>query len=162
MLIEPAKTPGESIAQFYVGWPEYQRLLVDAIRPLTPEQLALSVARGAWPIWQLASHIIGVRAGWFHYTLGEGDAAIEEFGEWGGRDGGPRPASELVRGLEATWALVSSCLDRWTAADLPELFEDDGPKSRGWVVWHVLEHDIHHGGEVSLTLGAHGLPALDL
>ena len=32
-------------------------------------------------------------------------------------------------------------------------------KSRAWVVWHVLEHDLHHGGEVSLTLGVHGIPA---
>ena len=31
--------------------------------------------------------------------------------------------------------------------------------SRAWVVWHVMEHDLHHGGELSLTLGMHGLPA---
>jgi uncharacterized damage-inducible protein DinB len=31
--------------------------------------------------------------------------------------------------------------------------------SRAWVVWHVLEHDLHHGGELSLTLGMHRLPA---
>jgi hypothetical protein len=24
-------------------------------------------------------------------------------------------------------------------------------------VWHVLEHDLIHGGEVSLTLGMYGL-----
>jgi uncharacterized damage-inducible protein DinB len=27
------------------------------------------------------------------------------------------------------------------------------------VVWHVLEHDLHHGGEISLTLGMHGIDA---
>ena len=26
----------------------------------------------------------------------------------------------------------------------------------------VIEHDIHHGGELSLTLGAHGVNAPDL
>ena len=31
--------------------------------------------------------------------------------------------------------------------------------SRAWVVWHVLEHDLHHGGEVSLTFGIHGIKA---
>jgi uncharacterized damage-inducible protein DinB len=31
--------------------------------------------------------------------------------------------------------------------------------SRAWVVWHVMEHDLHHGGELSLTLGLHGLSA---
>jgi uncharacterized damage-inducible protein DinB len=34
--------------------------------------------------------------------------------------------------------------------------------SRAWVVWHVLEHDLHHGGELSLTLGMHGLQAPDI
>jgi hypothetical protein len=29
-------------------------------------------------------------------------------------------------------------------------------------VWHVLEHDLHHGGEISLILGSNGLPGLDL
>ena len=38
----------------------------------------------------------------------------------------------------------------------------DGVKvqlSRAWIVWHVLEHDLHHGGEISHTLGMHGLQA---
>jgi uncharacterized damage-inducible protein DinB len=43
--------------------------------------------------------------------------------------------------------------------------EWDGQKydvSRSWVIYHVLEHDLHHGGEVSLTLGIHGLQALEM
>ena len=162
MMSDTGPHAGDAIAQFYTGWPEYQRLIVEALRPLTPQQLALAVAPGSWPLWQLAAHIIGVRAGWFHYTLKEGDDTFEDFAEWGGRGGSPRPARELVRGLETTWELVSSCLNRWTAADLQAMFEDEGPKSRGWVVWHVLEHDLHHGGELSLTLGANGLAAPDL
>ena len=30
------------------------------------------------------------------------------------------------------------------------------------VIWGVLEHDIHHGSEISTILGVHGLPVLDL
>jgi hypothetical protein len=29
-------------------------------------------------------------------------------------------------------------------------------------VWHIAEHDIHHGGELSFSLGIHGLPGMDL
>ena len=36
------------------------------------------------------------------------------------------------------------------------------PRSRQWIIWGVLEHDIHHGSEISTTLGIHGLPVLDL
>lgn len=34
--------------------------------------------------------------------------------------------------------------------------------SRQWVTWHVIEHDLHHGGELSFSLGANGLAAPDL
>jgi uncharacterized damage-inducible protein DinB len=30
------------------------------------------------------------------------------------------------------------------------------------IVWGVLEHDIHHGSEVSTILGVHGLPVVEL
>ena len=34
--------------------------------------------------------------------------------------------------------------------------------TRQWVIWHLIEHDLHHGGEISLTLGAHELTAIDI
>lgn len=34
--------------------------------------------------------------------------------------------------------------------------------SRQQVIWGVLEHDIHHGSEVSTTLGIHGLPVVEM
>ena len=34
--------------------------------------------------------------------------------------------------------------------------------SRSWVIYHVLEHDLFHGGEISLILGMNGLQGIDL
>lgn len=34
--------------------------------------------------------------------------------------------------------------------------------SRQQVIWGVLEHDIHHGSEISTILGVHGLPVVEL
>jgi uncharacterized damage-inducible protein DinB len=31
-----------------------------------------------------------------------------------------------------------------------------------WVIWHVLEHEIHHRGETYLMLGLMGLEAPDM
>jgi uncharacterized damage-inducible protein DinB len=67
-----------------------------------------------------------------------------------------------VRGLDRTWQLMADCLARWSDADMRQTFPDDWDGrpvelSRAWVVWHVLEHDLHHGGEVSLTLGMNGI-----
>ena len=36
------------------------------------------------------------------------------------------------------------------------------PVSLQWIIWHVLEHDIHHGSEISTILGVHGLPVVEL
>jgi hypothetical protein len=33
---------------------------------------------------------------------------------------------------------------------------------RGWVAWHVMEHDLHHAGEISQILGTKGLSGLGL
>jgi len=32
----------------------------------------------------------------------------------------------------------------------------DDAVSRQWVIWHVIERDLHHGGEVSLMPSVHG------
>jgi uncharacterized damage-inducible protein DinB len=34
--------------------------------------------------------------------------------------------------------------------------------SRQQIIWGVLEHDIHHGSEISTTLGVHDLPVVEL
>ena len=62
--------------------------------------------------------------------------------------------------------MIQDALARWTPADLEHVFpaysEESPARSRQYIIWHVLEHDIHHGGELSSILGAHGLPAVDL
>ena len=40
--------------------------------------------------------------------------------------------------------------------------DDDRMTTRGWVLWHLMEHEAHHGGAISIALGANGLPSLDL
>jgi uncharacterized damage-inducible protein DinB len=30
------------------------------------------------------------------------------------------------------------------------------------VTWHLMEHEAHHGGAISVILGTNGLPGLDL
>ncbi|MDB5076063.1 MAG: DinB family protein [Chloroflexi bacterium] len=148
---------------FYTGWENYQRLLVAAVAPLTAEQMQLTIAPDLWSIGRLAMHIVRTRAAWLRAVLGEGGAEVAAIAAWDDLDGEVPPASELVGGLEVTFAAWKECLQRWTPGDLDEVFHD-GPDevTRGWVIWHVIEHDLHHGGELSFSLGAHGLAGLNL
>jgi len=119
----------------------------------------------------LVNHIVSVRHGWFHLWMGEGGAAWEWYDDWVLLEKmAARQAPELVRGLEESWSLLKPCLESWTAADLDAEFRRPTPNAKGerpvrsrqWIVWHVAEHDVHHGGELSFTLGMHGVPGLDL
>ncbi|WP_307767772.1 DinB family protein [Dictyobacter vulcani] len=63
---------------------------------------------------------------------------------------------------------MQQALAQWTPEDLDEMLEDvddDGTverMTRQWVIWHLIEHDLHHGGELSFVLGAHNISAIDL
>lgn len=157
----------ETLTFFIQGWQNYQHQLSIALARLSPEQLALRAAPGLRSIDELARHIIAVRAGWFHYTLEEGDENFGAFSAWAEPESLPRSADELVSGLEKTWQAMQEALERYTLADLQSLVEDEWEGqiytyTRAWVIWHVIEHDLHHGGEIAYSLGMHGLTAPDI
>jgi uncharacterized damage-inducible protein DinB len=157
------------LTMFAGEWQAYQNAVSDALAPLTPEQLALRAAPDLRSIGELACHIIGSRAGWFSWVLDAGDENFKAYELWHKPAPGsaPKTASELVAGLAATWQVMRQTIASYTLADLREEItrERDGHTRvfrRGWVIWHVMEHDLHHGGEISLTLGMHGLHAPDM
>lgn len=72
-----------------------------------------------------------------------------------------------MNGLEATWKGMHKAIARWTAEDWKMTWpgeDDTEPEliTRQWVIWHLIEHDLHHGGEISITLRAHGVRGLEL
>jgi uncharacterized damage-inducible protein DinB len=152
-----------TLAAFYKGWDDYQEHLIKAIAPLSPDQLALQVAPQLRSIGEIAAHIISARVWWFHNIMGEGSADIASMVSWDD-DGAPsRTATELVSGLESTWLMIQNTLERLTPADLEKRFQRrETTVTRQWIIWHIIEHDLHHGGELSYSLGIHELAAPDL
>jgi uncharacterized damage-inducible protein DinB len=63
---------------------------------------------------------------------------------------------------------MADCLARWTPAHLDQTFThrrrngEVNTFSRQWIIWHLIEHDLHHGGELGYSLGMHGLDAPDI
>ncbi len=152
-----------TLATFYESWKAYQDHIKSALAPLTPGQLELRAAPGLRSIGENAAHIIGCRAGWFtHFLHEDAGAEVEATASWDEQGSPARTPDELVHGLDLTWQMMADCLARWSPDDMRQTFPDDWDGkivqlSRAWVVWHVLEHDLHHGGELALTLGMHGL-----
>ncbi len=155
------------ISSIYEGWRTYQQVMTKVLAPLEADQLALRAAPSLRSVGEIAAHVIGVRARWFYLLMEEGGDEFKAFGKWDRRGAKGRSAEELVRGLEATWIGMHEAIARWTEQDWAKTWpgEDDsepGLITRQWVIWHLIEHDIHHGGEISITLGAHSVPALEL
>ncbi|HEY7125749.1 MAG TPA: DinB family protein [Ktedonobacterales bacterium] len=156
-----------NLLSFYKGWDAYQALLIKAIAPLSSEQLALRAAPHLRPIGENVAHITSGRVSNFHLLLGEGNADLAPLEQWDVPGTPPRSATELVSGLEATWQMIQMALARWTPADLEDVFTEVQDEqtyrfTRQGIIWSTIKHDLHHGGEVSFTLGIHQVAALDL
>jgi len=161
------------LTTFYAGWGGLQQNLVKVIAPLSSEQLALPTAPHHWSIGMVVQHILANRVWWFQKWMGEGKPDLATIASWGW-DQEDRPvgsAAELVVKLEATWQMIHEALARWTPANLGDLVpvpsslsEEErqifSERTRQWIIWHVLEHEILHVGELSLALGTYGLKAI--
>jgi len=168
----PVGFDGQGIAsEFFRGYEVHQGRVVKMIAPLDQAQLDLAAAPHLWSVRTLACHIIAARAWWFNSWMGEGPEEFGRMTDWDEDQAlATRPAAEIVRGLEESWAVIKSGLERWSPDDLTKDFSRPTPneagerprRTRQWIVWHVVEHDVHHGGEISFSLGMHGVPGLDL
>ena len=150
------------LAILFKGWADYQQQLIKAVTPLTAEQLALRAAPDLRSAYELITHIIATRASWFYQALHVGDANIAGMVDLDLEEGMTRTAADLVARLTTTQQLIQQSLARWTPAVLAEVVtqEHNGEVyrfPRSWVIWHLIEHDLHHGGELAYTLRMHGL-----
>jgi uncharacterized damage-inducible protein DinB len=158
-------TPLDMLAS---GWRGANERLTAALAPLTAEQLALPLAPGQWSLGAVTQHIVADRVWWFHGWLGAGSADLAaQSAAWESLPA-PPPARELVAALDATVQMIADALPTFTPAALaaaPEQPRDltDGERrvfgdwTRARIIWHVLEHELRHVGEIALALGTHGL-----
>jgi uncharacterized damage-inducible protein DinB len=158
---------GKLIEEIFQGWEVYHNALMETIAELSPDQLNLQPDPDLRSIGTITSHIISARARWFYLVMGEGGASFKSMGNWDRRGARLRSAVELVEGLKKTWEGMQDAIASWSA----EQWEDSWPGeyegepktiTRTWVIWHLIEHDLHHGGEISIILGANGIPGIKI
>ena len=142
----------------FESWQDYQEALKHAIAPLTVEQLQRRLIPGLRTPGEIAEHIVFGRALHLHRTLGEGVAELTPLLRWDDTDDPPHTAAEIVHGLELTWRVITACLMRGSPSDV--ISEDD--ISIIQTIWGLLDHDLPHAGELSLLLGADGLPGVEI
>jgi hypothetical protein len=146
-------------ARAFESWMDYQAALVRAIAPLSAEQLQRRVLPGQRAPGEIAAHIVFGRALHLHRALGEAAAELTPFLAWGDVNDPPHAAAEIVEGLELTWRVIADCLMRGAPTD-PIAVDGETPITQ--TIWGLLDHDLPHAGELSLLLGADGLPGVEL
>ena len=145
-------------ARAFESWQDYQEALKRAIAPLGEEQLQRRLIPGLRTPGEIAEHIVFGRALHLHRTLGERAAELTSLIRWEDTDDPPHTAAEIVQGLELTWQFITGCLMRGSPTDAVP--EEQVPIVQ--TIWGLLDHDLPHAGELSLLLGADGLPGVEI
>jgi hypothetical protein len=110
--------------------------------------------------------MIAARARWFYRLMGEGGDEFKALARWDREGEKVRSSEELIGGIIKTWEIMHLTIARWSPTDWEQTWPGRGKApeviTRPWVIWHLLEHDLHHGGEISLILGLNGIEGFDL
>ena len=157
----------------YSGWEGYQQSLVSAVHGLTPENLRYRPHPEHRSVGEIVGHIAYGRIDWFHRMKAPGSAELNQEitpyykGEALLHDSVSEDPEALIYWLEASWRMVESNLQRWTVVDLATTFrftywEVEYAIPYQWVIWRILSHDIHHGGQLSTLLVQQGIDLPDL
>jgi len=182
-------TAETSLMSIFEGWDSHQLALVRAITLLTTEQLAWRPAPHLRSVGEIISHIALGRLYWFHNMGAPGSAALaRQIAPWEGEKANTEDLSEirrwfdvidqqevaivdnpteLLKWMEASWQVIETTLTIWTVADLQQTYRHfyQGKMyavSRQWVIWRIMSHDLHHGGELAILLGLQGIGIPDL
>ena len=145
-------------ARAFESWQDYQEALKRAIAPLTDEQLQRRLIPGLRTSGEIAEHIVFGRALHLYRTLDQGVTELTPFLQWEDADDPPHTAAEIVQGLDLTWLCITACLMRGSPTD--PISEED--VSIRQTIWGLLDHDLPHAGELSLLLGADGMPGVEI
>jgi len=114
---------------------------------------------GSWSVGKIFLHIAETEDYWIHYLVRHElpDNPHYELKEF--------PSLAAIRmKLRVSEARTQSFIDTLNEPDLDWVFRT--PRGENLVLnnvlWHVLEHEIHHRGELSLILGLLGRKGLDV
>lgn len=145
-------------ARIFESWQDYQDALKRAIAPLTEEHLRRRLIPGLRTPGEIAQHIVFGRALHLHRTLGGAAEQLTPLLRWGDADDPPHTAAEILHGLDLTWRFITDCLLRGSPTGA--ISEEEILIVQ--TIWGLLDHDLPHAGELSLLLGADGMPGVEI
>ena len=144
--------------ELFGHWNEVRSGLLAALDKITDAQLDFAPREGLWSLRETVVHIAGTEDGWLrHFTANR----------W--HEHAPQAADfPTINTLKELLAQQHAITEAQFAIDADETLAQvcqlpyGAQETMGWAVWHVLEHEIHHRGEIFLMLGLMGIEAPDV
>jgi uncharacterized damage-inducible protein DinB len=146
--------------EIFAHWKHVRAGLFLTMDQFQDDELHYKPYDDAWSVRETLLHIANAEHGWFRFGV------TGELDEWPGK----YSLDDYLR-FEDIKKLLTEVHD-WTEKFIADLTIDDYQKvievpwgekiPLGWILWHVLEHEVHHRGELSLILGLLGRAGLDV
>ena len=149
-----------NVRELFSHWDEVRINLLGALDKLTDDQLDFVPREGLWSLGEVARHVANGEEGWFRYVI------TRTRDEWPSDYlAADYPTVASIKALlTEVHARTETYLDTLSLADLDQQIEAPWGEhfSLLWIIWHVVEHEIHHRGEIFLMLGLMGIEGPDI
>jgi uncharacterized damage-inducible protein DinB len=144
----------------FAHWQQIRAGLLTTIDQFSDAELSYQPFEGGWTAGDIMLHIADAEEGWHRFVL------TRELDVWPDQYTLANYSSKLAikQALEQVHNQMVDFLNTLQEADLSRtIIAPWGEEFQiAWVLWHVLEHEIHHRGELSLILGLLGREGLDV
>jgi uncharacterized damage-inducible protein DinB len=142
------------VIDIFSHWDQVRADLISMIDRFEDAELRYEPFPSSWTVGKILLHIAAAEEGWFQYVV------RKEYDQWPAEfEFQEYPTKELIKEkLYEVHYRTKEFLSSLVLEDLDRLidFPWGGNGRLGWIIWHVLEHEIHHRGELSLILGISG------
>ena len=145
--------------QLFSHWDQIHKDTLATLDKFSEAELNYVAYAGSMSVGEIALHMAHAEEGWFRLIVTQeryewpDDYTLQKY-----------PTKSAIKTLlRQVHAKTMAYLGTLTLADLErEVVSHWGSFSLRFIIWHVLEHEIHHRGELSLILGTLGRPGLDV
>jgi uncharacterized damage-inducible protein DinB len=141
-------------AEYFDHWIKIWRDLMRAISMLSDEDLGFRPSDNyTRTVGDILRHLINLEEGWIHYVI------RREIDSWPSERTDIETVAGLKQEMETVHDKTMEYLQHLPADDFNRIVQvpDDGTPKLGWILWHVLEQQIHHRGELYLCLSLLGM-----
>jgi uncharacterized damage-inducible protein DinB len=141
--------------QYFDHWNKIWRDLMRGVSLLEDKHLDYRPAEGyKRTVGDILQHIINLELGWIHYVV------RREHEGWPDETSGITANVKAIQSeMERVHKDTTDYLSTLPVEEFTRIVQvpGDGAPKLSWILWHVLEQQIHHRGELFLCLSLLGL-----